>query len=126
MPGGFNTAMGEILKKYASVLDSDGDELNHHNAKVRETAPSQNRGFVPYADSGGGKKKSGGFYSDKPGEELRGYSSSGNHGRKEMEGEVYRQTKAADVDAEKAFDKMAYHGAGDEPKTRKKSPYAQP
>lgn len=124
MPGGFNTAMGEILKKYANVLDSDSDEPNHHNAKVRETAPLQNRGFIPYADSGGGKKKSGGFYSDKPGEELRGYSSSGNHGRNEMEGEVYRQTKAADVDAEKAFDKMAYHGAGDEPK-RKKSPYAQ-
>ncbi len=117
--------MGEILKKYASVLDS-GDEPSQHNENVRDTGtPSQNRGFVPYADSGG-KKKSGGFYSDKPGEELRGYSSSGNHGRKEMEGEVYRQTKAADVDAEKAFDKMAYHGGADEPKTRKKSPYAQP
>ncbi len=121
MPGGFNTAMGEILKKYAHALDT-GDEPPH-NEKDREAAtPSPHQGFVPYADSGE-KNKPGGLYSDKPGKELRGYSSSvHDSGRKEMEGEVYRQTRAADVDAEKAFEKMAYGGAG-EPK-RKKSPYA--
>lgn len=113
--------MGEILKKYAHALDT-GDEPPH-NEKDREAAtPSPHRGFVPYADSGE-KNKPGGLYSDKPGKDLRGYSSSvHDSGRKEMEGEVYRQTRAADVDAEKAFEKMAYGGAG-EPK-RKKSPYA--
>lgn len=122
--------MGEILKKYANVLDADGDEPNLHNEKAPELAAVPSREFVPYAESGG-KKKPGGFYSDKPeGGELRGYSSFGQQqGRKEMEGETYRQTKAADVDAERAFERMTYHddgsggGSADERK-RKKSPYA--
>ncbi len=117
-PGGFNATMGEILKKYAHVLDTSAERPNNERAQEVAVAPA--RGFVPYAESGG-RKKPGGFYSEKPEGEPRGYSSSG-HGRKEMEGEVYRQTRAADVDAEKAFEKMAYGGTG-EPK-RKKSPYA--
>lgn len=112
--------MGELLKKYAHVLDSGLDE-QPRNEKVPEAVVAPARGFVPYAESGGGKKKPESLYSGKPEGDKWGYSSS-VHDRREMEGEVYRQTRAADVDAEKAFEKMAYGGAG-EPK-RKKLPYA--
>lgn len=126
-PGGFNAAMGEILKKYAHILDTGGGLEPSEKIRPIQPAQQQGRGFVPYAEQGGGKKREGGPYSGTGPDKPRGLYSSSRSSREGMEGEAYRQTKAADVDAEKAFERMthsSYHGDPHEDKKKGKSPYA--
>lgn len=110
-PGGFHGAITEILRSYAHVLRHE--EIPMEGPKKIEGSAIT---FRAYSEKEGGKK---GLYDEKP--EIMLYSE--RKGEKSRE-ETYRQTKAADMDAEKAMKKMAGYRDEEEGKKKKLSPYS--